>query len=486
MRRPRRSRGAIVPSSSAISSSCQTRTDLTWTRWFDRLLAAQVPMVRGNPILRRLMRLTASAMLPALLLAALVGCRAGGLRDPYRRMISPVDAGYNTNNLLDLPTQADADALGNVADVYRVAESLRKKPTPEQLAQRRSVLCLSGGGSYGAYSAGVLCGWTASGDRPGTNGRPNFSVVTGISTGALIAPYVFLGLRYDEQIRRFYTTIDDRDIYRLRPIRGLFSIALADNAASREPCRPVADAGDHSRSGRGAHEREAALRWHDRTGRGTIRLLGRGRNRGPQSAGGSRTDQEDSSRLISNPWLLPAIADSRHGERPDARGGTWRRRRVDVDLLSPALCATRTANERCWPTWLVSISTCSSLASSMPTPSRSGAIDPHRRAEHLDDALLREPQRSSAALSHEPDWRDELSPRGHFTGVPRATSSTDFSRTAMTAMFNEGYGLARFGEGWRLTTGNGAGREHTSAFRNQPDRRATCAGPRFAIETSSP
>ena len=50
----------------------------------------------------------------------------------------------------------------------------------------------------------------------------------------------------------------------------------------------------------------------------------------------------------------------------------------------------------------------------------------------------------------------------------------------MTAMFNEGYGLARFGEGWRrLTTGNGAGREHTSAFRNQPDRRATCARAEF-------
>jgi hypothetical protein len=75
----------------------------------------------------------------------------------------------------------------------------------------------------------VLCGWTVSGDRPGTNGRPNYSVVTGISTGALIAPYAFLGPRYDDSIRRFYTTIEDRDIYRLRPVRGLFSIALADN-----------------------------------------------------------------------------------------------------------------------------------------------------------------------------------------------------------------------------------------------------------------
>ena len=126
-------------------------------------------------------------------------------------MPSPIDCGYHTNNLLDLSTQADADALGAATDLSRAAERVRRKPTPEQLARRQSVLCLSGGGSYGAYSAGVLCGWTASGDRPGLNGRPNFSVVTGISTGALIAPYAFLGPRYDETLRRFYTTVENRD-----------------------------------------------------------------------------------------------------------------------------------------------------------------------------------------------------------------------------------------------------------------------------------
>jgi hypothetical protein len=165
----------------------------------------------------------------AAMVLALVGCRSGGERLSFRRPLSPADAGYHTNNLLDLSSQADADSLGSINDQTRAAERIRRKPSLEQLAKRRSVLCLSGGGSYGAFSAGVLCGWTTSGDRPGVNSRPNFSVVTGISTGALIAPYAFLGPQYDEAIRRFYTTIEDRDIYRLRPVRGLFSEALADN-----------------------------------------------------------------------------------------------------------------------------------------------------------------------------------------------------------------------------------------------------------------
>jgi hypothetical protein len=142
---------------------------------------------------------------------------------------TPVRAGLNTNNLVDPVAQYEADELTDVKGLFVAAERVRRKPTPEQLARRRSVLCLSGGGSYGAFSAGVVCGWTASGDRPGVNGRPNFDVVTGISTGALIAPLVFLGPEYDDQVRKFYTTITKDDVYKARPIRGLFSIALADN-----------------------------------------------------------------------------------------------------------------------------------------------------------------------------------------------------------------------------------------------------------------
>ncbi len=68
-------------------------------------------------------------------------------------------------------------------------------------------LAISGGGSDGAYGGGVLAGWTQSGTRP------EFAVVTGSSIGALIAPFAFLGPRYDEEIRKNFTTISAADIF---------------------------------------------------------------------------------------------------------------------------------------------------------------------------------------------------------------------------------------------------------------------------------
>jgi predicted acylesterase/phospholipase RssA len=53
----------------------------------------------------------------------------------------------------------------------------------------------------------VLSGWTAAGNRP------NFKLVTGISTGSLIAPFAFLGPEYDPQLKTVYTTITDNDIF---------------------------------------------------------------------------------------------------------------------------------------------------------------------------------------------------------------------------------------------------------------------------------
>jgi len=171
-------------------------------------------------------RLLGSTLCGFLILALAVGCQSSGHR---RGPGTPAKAGLNTNNLVDPAAQAEADDLGDVKHMVILAEKHKKIPTPEQVARRRSVLCLSGGGSYGAFAAGILCGWTASGDRPGCNGRPNFDVVTGISTGALIAPLAFLGPEHDEELRKFYTTVTQKDIFKARPIRGLFSIALADN-----------------------------------------------------------------------------------------------------------------------------------------------------------------------------------------------------------------------------------------------------------------
>jgi len=86
-------------------------------------------------------------------------------------------------------------------------------------------LAVSGGGSNGAFGAGLLCGWTDAGTRP------EFTVVTGISTGALIAPFAFLGPAYDEQLRKSFTDVTTKDILKKRSLlKGLFSDAMADNA----------------------------------------------------------------------------------------------------------------------------------------------------------------------------------------------------------------------------------------------------------------
>lgn len=79
-------------------------------------------------------------------------------------------------------------------------------------------LALSGGGSNGAFGAGLLNGWSEAGTRP------RFKVVTGISTGALIAPFAFLGRDYDEQLKTVYTTTQTGDILeRLNVFRILFT-----------------------------------------------------------------------------------------------------------------------------------------------------------------------------------------------------------------------------------------------------------------------
>jgi predicted patatin/cPLA2 family phospholipase len=78
-----------------------------------------------------------------------------------------------------------------------------------------SILAISGGGGDGAFGAGLLCGWTAAGDRP------SFKLVTGISTGALTAPFAFLGPAYDDKLKKVYTSISSKDIFKLKPLIGM-------------------------------------------------------------------------------------------------------------------------------------------------------------------------------------------------------------------------------------------------------------------------
>jgi predicted acylesterase/phospholipase RssA len=92
-----------------------------------------------------------------------------------------------------------------------------------------SILALSGGGAGGAYGAGILYGWTSYGDRP------EFGTVTGISTGSLIAPFVFLGPDYDEPMKKVFTTSSSDDIFFSRSMLSFFrSDAVNDSIPLQE------------------------------------------------------------------------------------------------------------------------------------------------------------------------------------------------------------------------------------------------------------
>ena len=97
-------------------------------------------------------------------------------------------------------------------------------------------LTISGGGANGAFGAGLLKGWSESGTRP------EMTIVTGISTGALIAPFAFLGSDYDGQLEQLYTSLSTKDLITKRSLLGgLVSDAMADTQPLRDLLRSTVD-----------------------------------------------------------------------------------------------------------------------------------------------------------------------------------------------------------------------------------------------------
>ena len=128
---------------------------------------------------------------------------------------------------------ADDDAKALTEEAMRALERERTaiqadKPTSAKTGVRlppANYLAVSGGGDNGAFGAGLLNGWTETGTRP------EFKIVTGVSTGALIAPFAFLGPDYDASLREVYTTMTPAKIYRARGLSAaLFDDAMADTS----------------------------------------------------------------------------------------------------------------------------------------------------------------------------------------------------------------------------------------------------------------
>ena len=112
----------------------------------------------------------------------------------------------------------DALAARQREEAYRSQSGQAGELPPLEL------LAISGGGDKGAFGAGLLNGWTASGTRP------TFKLVTGVSTGALIAPFAFLGPEYDKVLEEVYTTIKPDDVASPRSIiAAIENDGMADN-----------------------------------------------------------------------------------------------------------------------------------------------------------------------------------------------------------------------------------------------------------------
>lgn len=158
------------------------------------------------------------------LLGIIVGCSSLSQRHP-----APSDQVYDRHILLGVPavrawsgtlsSEFTADLIESVHQEERAKFSLDSEAIPNI-----NVLALSGGSIYGAFGAGFMDGWTQSGTRP------IFKVVTGISTGAAIAPFAFIGQEYDSVLKMMFTTTNTDDIYAYRGLSILWSDSLLNSA----------------------------------------------------------------------------------------------------------------------------------------------------------------------------------------------------------------------------------------------------------------
>ncbi|SNS99607.1 patatin-like phospholipase family protein [Tropicimonas sediminicola] len=149
-------------------------------------------------------------------LAGLAGLWLAGCAQPTRTELST--RSFNEADPLS-GWRVPANAGASVWSEHLPAETLASGPM---------TLAISGGGEDGAFGAGALVGWSRTGHRPA------FDVVTGVSVGALIAPFAFLGPSYDDALRRIFTEYDADDFMALSISDAVFGSALYDTAGLRK------------------------------------------------------------------------------------------------------------------------------------------------------------------------------------------------------------------------------------------------------------
>ena len=170
---------------------------------------------------------------PVLLLCATVslvtGCSSGEQRNPvpFELVDEATPVGFDRVRLWG---DFNSEAAIRERMIQR-ARNMKERfgdDAANGIVPKLNYLALSGGGQYGAFSAGVLNGWTEAGTRP------VFDAVSGISTGSIIAPFAFLGSDYDHILEEVYTKTSTEDMLTPTVFSGvLYGSALADTTPLR-------------------------------------------------------------------------------------------------------------------------------------------------------------------------------------------------------------------------------------------------------------
>ncbi|BCJ90988.1 alpha/beta hydrolase [Terrihabitans soli] len=178
-------------------------------------------------------------------LPALGGCASGPVREAFSKdaAVAATFPGYE--NIRYWGDEAPPN-MEERAKTIRAAWDANGSKT-----RSLSILAISGGAEDGAYGAGLLNGWSEKGDRP------QFDMVTGISTGALAAPFAFMGPAYDRQLMEVYTKTDASQVFKKRVVAGLLGgESLADTGPLLKTIQRYANAdllaaiGEEHRKGR--------------------------------------------------------------------------------------------------------------------------------------------------------------------------------------------------------------------------------------------
>ncbi|WP_146256174.1 patatin-like phospholipase family protein [Aestuariivirga litoralis] len=158
-----------------------------------------------------------------LVLAACTGPTVDSLRDPVPEPLVSRTAVPGYSHIRYWGDDGEGITSAMLEEIAAQQKAAGLSPTV------RNFLSISGGGSNGAFGAGLLSGWTKTGTRP------EFTIVTGVSTGSLIAPFAYLGPPYDELLTEAYTQISGQDVFRRKHVlRIIGSASAADNTPLRQ------------------------------------------------------------------------------------------------------------------------------------------------------------------------------------------------------------------------------------------------------------